>query len=916
MKKIISIIASVVLCLSTILSPNCVALNEKNDDDKANSERIGNSYNQYVSDYTQQAENGKLKEINVCFNSSSQLKENSLLNGIFDAQANGWYELYFNYVSVVNGGFAVDLKIDGKLPFEEASKIVFPSFWTNDGNIRFDNSGNEISAEQMLYTSEVSTAATEHMGNQANPFRLYIKKGKHKFSAKILYGAVNIKSVVFIPVSDTKNYEDILHPNLKEVNGKTIILEGEKSFLSNKRSLIALSDKSNPQVSPANAVKGKLNYIGGSNWAKSGDTIYWKMNVENSGYYRLGFHYRQSDKVGSASYRCLKIDGKIPFTQAGNIKFTYSPQWKYYEFGEKEPYLFYLDEGEHILSLSVTGGEMIPVYNELKSITESMSKLYVDITMIIGESVDIQRSYELFKQIPDFNKRLKENIDALANLKKTINATQEYSSGTTVSIVDNAIEVLKNMLEKPYSAHKYKSSFYSSYTNLSAEMGTLLEMPLSLDTIYFIPYGSKSEIKKVSFFKKIIFSLKRFIASFANDYRADTDGNENNKGITLWVNWGRDQAQALNNVILNKFQPEYKIPVYVKVVNATLIQAILSGKGPDCMLNMERSEPVNLAMRGGLVDLSKYEGFENCVKLFHEGATVPYQYKGGTYALPDTQSFDMLFVRTDILSELGIKIPKTWDDFIDALTLLQRNNLQVYLPQTLTETFLYQNNLSVYNSSLSATDIINSKAISAMSKYYNFFTDYKVPTTMDFYNRFRIGSAPVGVAPYTLATQLMVAAPEIDGKWMITTIPGFADKNGEINNVSAGGGTGCGITEISENKEAAWKFIKWWVSEEAQLNYSNELETMIGPLGRLAVSNKKALEGMSWEPDKLTAIKQQWGKVVETPQIPGSYYLTRSLEQIFWNVVELHSNPKDVIIEWADIADMEIERKTNEYADR
>ena len=33
-----------------------------------------------------------------------------------------------------------------------------------------------------------------------------------------------------------------------------------------------------------------------------------------------------------------------------------------------------------------------------------------------------------------------------------------------------------------------------------------------------------------------------------------------------------------------------------------------------------------------------------------------------TYGLPETQSFNMMFVRNDILADLGIEIPKTWDE--------------------------------------------------------------------------------------------------------------------------------------------------------------------------------------------------------------------------------------------------------------
>ena len=124
----------------------------------------------------------------------------------------------------------------------------------------------------------------------------------------------------------------------------------------------------------------------------------------------------------------------------------------------------------------------------------------------------------------------------------------------------------------------------------------------------------------------------------------------------------------------------YGTTVHVQVVNATLVQAMLSGKTPDVVLTMSRTQPVNMAMRGVLYDLSTLPGFEELVNdpaQYMPGATLPYEYNGGCYALPDTQLYYMLFSRTDVLAEMGLEVPKTWDEFLAAVTMAQRYNLQV-----------------------------------------------------------------------------------------------------------------------------------------------------------------------------------------------------------------------------------------------
>ena len=59
-----------------------------------------------------------------------------------------------------------------------------------------------------------------------------------------------------------------------------------------------------------------------------------------------------------------------------------------------------------------------------------------------------------------------------------------------------------------------------------------------------------------------------------------------------------------------------------------------------------------------------------------------FQFNGAAYALPEKQIFMMMFVRTDILDELGLldKVPNTWDEVIGLVADLQAHQLQFYLP--------------------------------------------------------------------------------------------------------------------------------------------------------------------------------------------------------------------------------------------
>ena len=119
-----------------------------------------------------------------------------------------------------------------------------------------------------------------------------------------------------------------------------------------------------------------------------------------------------------------------------------------------------------------------------------------------------------------------------------------------------------------------------------------------------------------------------------------------------------------------------------------------------------------------------------------------------------------------------------------------------------------------------------------------------------------------------------------------------------------------------KHKEEAWEFLKWWVSADTQYEYSSNVEALLGVSGRIASSNPEAISRLSWDKESLEVILLQWKKVKEIPEAPGSYYVSRSIDQAFWAVYNDKSTPKEAITDWARVSDEEIKRKIEEYADK
>lgn len=152
---------------------------------------------------------------------------------------------------------------------------------------------------------------------------------------------------------------------------------------------------------------------------------------------------------------------------------------------------------------------------------------------------------------------------------------------------------------------------------------------------------------------------------------------------------------------------------------------------------------------------------------FRKDATASLRYDGGCYGLPLTEIYPMMFVRTDILEELGLEAPDTWEEMYTVAAVLQRKNMEIGIPSNIGmyATLLYQNGGSFFTEDLRQTRFDSEEAVDAFVTWTNFFSRYGFPLSFDFYNRFRSGEMPIGIAAYTTYTMLESAAPEINGRW-------------------------------------------------------------------------------------------------------------------------------------------------------
>lgn len=844
----------------------------------------------------------------------------------FTVETEGEYRPVFNYLALPGVGNDIELalQIDGKYPSEEFGSFLLKRIWKNKSDeIYTDGDGNDYVPEQTEASVWQTDGVWDSNGFITEPLSVHLTAGTHTLTLFAKAEPFALKSIILVKPENVLPYSEqskLYSKNgYKAYSGKEIVIEGESAVYKSTKSMAPLSTRADPSVKPSDPYISKLNYIGGSNWASNGDTLYWEVEVPESALYKVGFHFHQTFVQEGASYRSLKIDGVSPFEEAQSIAFGYKNGWQLNTLSnESGDMLLYLTKGVHTLSMRVTLGNLSEIAGKIQTAVSEIGRLYRQIVMITGENPDANRDYNLFSAIPDLESRLKKISGDLKTYADEVEAVYGMKGGSSSQVLKKTARTIDAMLKTKYKAQNRKNALYDNYASLSSWIYEMQSMPLDLDCIILAPPDSGYERDSAGFFSKFVHSAKRLVASFTSDYEISSDEDE----LVVWTGWGRDQVNALRNLIDNDFTRKTGIKVEFKITEASLIQAKLSGKAPDVQIALGRSIPVDYGMRGVLYDLTQFDDYKQVLERFQRNAAVPYYYNGALYGLPETQSFPMMFVRTDILDELGLQIPETWDELLLTAKILAMNNMQVGLSEQIAlgeltsvlSMFTVQNNFSFYNSDYSAGTFSTPEMQQIVSYWTSFYTKHNFPKTYSFYNRFKIGLVPIAIRDYSQYATITAAAPEIRGKWKMVTVPGTVQQDGSVNKTVCGGGTAAAVLSSTDMPDEAWEFLKWWTSEDIQYRYASAVESVLGVSARVATANNAARLRLGYDGDTVEMLKAQLDSVEEMPVIPGSYYTDRVVLQVFSNIVNGGQNVKQMLDKWGAELDGEIKRKTEEYA--
>lgn len=858
--------------------------------------------------------------------------------------------------------------------YDPADEHVYDGAYTRYNRIDID--GNEIrgTMEQTPVWSEYSLKDID--GFYKDNFEFYFTAGEHYISLEGVAQPMAIKQITLYPYEAPMSYADYIAQYANEPKGTSIVkLEAEYPTYTSTNTVYPVEDASSALTSPSNTAATMLNTIGGDKWQTSGQRLTYTFTVESSGMYQIIPRYMQNITDGMYSSRTLYLysddnvaEGAkgyyngVPFDEAREFRFNYSTEWltdplrfgtktgdaeNSIEYTEVE---FYFEAGvEYTMIFEVSLGTMSEIVRSVDDALTAINNDYLNIMRLTGADPDEYRDYYFQSVMPDTIIDLYRQSTALTAVADELIALAGVKT-SNVATLEKTYVLLEDMARDEDEVARNLERLKTYIGNLGTWLNDAKNQPLQMDYIMIQSAEEKVPRAEANFFQAFWHELQRFFQSFIRNYDrmgATVDASEVEGANEVWLAYGRDQTQVIRNLINNDFTPSTGITIDLKLVaGGTLLPSILSGQGPDVYIGLGDDNVINYAIRGAILPIENMEGFSDFALYYKvdEDFNTLYDENGNPvvnenaqfndaamlvlgiadadntmhyYGLPETQNFPMMFIRTDILSSLGIDTLDTWDDLMAAATTLSENNMTIGLNNDY-KIFLYQMGGTLFADDGMRINLDSNLGLDSFETMCNMFTQYSFPYKYDFVNRFRTGEMPIGIASYNgTYNHLIVFATELRGLWEFVPLPGYkltdASGNEYINNVSVSSVSSIVMINGCENQETAWEFMKWHSGADCQVDYSNEMVAILGDSAKHATANITALETMPWTNKEYTNLMGQFKNLASIPNYPGAYIIGRYTKFAFLDAYNDNADPVNELLSYITTINKEINRKREEF---
>lgn len=866
----------------------------------------------------------------------------------------GMYSIKVEYAPVNDTKTTMEriFYLNGAVPFSNTRSVSFKKTWafnfidcgedslrTSNLGFALDSQGNETRPDAYCIFRWDESPIIDKDTYIRTPYVYAFKEGKNTIALEASRDDMYISSLTLYVEDSVPTYEEVYADWMSKgySEGDAVVkIDAEIVSETSNYSIFPEYDRSSAISDPQDSVLIRRNMIGGEKWQAAGEWVRYDFTIPKggAGLYTIVTRFEQDISDGVFTSRQIKIDGEIPYEEAMGARYPYKNTWQVNQAnaGEDKVLQFYLDEGEHTLELKATLGEFGEILLKVRDLSVTLNDSYLEIMRLTGSSPDPYRDYGFARIMPEVVSGFTTQAQELREVVDYIEKTSGQNSSSN-SILETMIKQLELMASDEHEIAKNLGSFSSAIGSLSSWIQSYEKQPLKLD--YILIQGISKELPQANAnaIESLKYEFQQFVGSFYHDYNAlgavGDEEEEYDVNLIAWTGQGRDQAQITRNLIGANFVPQYKIGVTVNIVQGSaLLPSILAGVGPDISLDSNgTSGIIDYALRGAALPVEIYDGFDEITERFNPEMFVPLSLYGHTYGIPTGVGFSMMFVRTDVLAKFGLEIPRTWEDLLAMVPVLQYNNMDVGMPNDY-QLYLYQTEGgNIWEEFLDASGNVDvsdtrngwkttfdqNSTLKAFEEMCEMFTQYSLPVAYNAETRFKDGGMPVIITAPSFYTTLVLFAPELSGLWQMVPIPGTPQDDGSINYDCVCTVTALMMIKGCRHPEEAFKFMGWLTDADYQVDYANELVALLGESAKSVSPNYKAMEEMPWTVDEKEALLDQMHHLRGIPQYPGNYIIARYLSFAFQAAYDRGADPSDQLLSYVHAMNAEITRKRKEF---
>lgn len=287
--------------------------------------------------------------------------------------------------------------------------------------------------------------------------------------------------------------------------------------------------------------------------------------------------------------------------------------------------------------------------------------------------------------------------------------------------------------------------------------------------------------------------------------------------ITVWA-WEPTLKQVVTD-----FQVKYP-KVHVNLVNAgtgdkqytALQNAVQAANGAPDVAQVEYYALGQFALGKSLQDLSKY-GASDLSKQYSPGPWNSVSINGGVYALPMDSGPMALFYNKKVFDQYQLKVPTTWDEYVDDAKKLHAANPNAYITNDagdagFTTSMIWQAGGHPYkvNGTKVSVDFSDQGSAKFADTWQKLLSDHLVAPISSWSDQWYKGLGDGTIATLAIGAwmpaNLVSGVPSASGDWRVAPLPQW--QQGQTAS-SENGGSSLAVMKSSANQDLAYAFLKF-----------------------------------------------------------------------------------------------------------